>query len=382
MHRRARLAFGLASIVFTTVIGGGARADVKIGLQAPLTGPGATDGRSAQLGAELAVEAVNAAGGVLGQKLQLVTYDDQSKSDQAIFTANKLVSDDGVKLVVNGSYSSSGRAAAPVFQKAKVLMICSYAVHPDITKAGDYIFRVAQLGPPQGAAAALFINKTLKKSKVSVISMDNDYGQSTTEGFVEGAPKYGVAIANKYNYSLKDRQFGSIVASVKRDDPEAIYVSGYFFTAGPLIAQLRAAQINVPIIGSQAVDSEKLIEIAGASANGVYIINSVDRARKSVEYEKFVELFKQRAGYAPEGVASAVYSSVTIMADAIKRAKSSDSEKVRDALAATKNFAMLEKDVIAFSSDREAIMTIPVNQIVDGKFKAMGEIDDFVVSGK
>ena len=125
-----------------------AHADIKIGFQVPLTGPAATDGKSAQLAGQMAVEDINAAGGVLGQKLELVTYDDQAKSDQAIFTANKLIGEDGVKLVVNASYSASGRAAAPVFQKAGVVMISAYGVHPDITKAGDYMFRLVHLGTP------------------------------------------------------------------------------------------------------------------------------------------------------------------------------------------------------------------------------------------
>jgi branched-chain amino acid transport system substrate-binding protein len=257
-------------------------------------------------------------------------------------------------------------------------MIDAYAVHPDITRAGDYIFRVAQLGPPQGEAAVLFISKTLNRKKVSVIAMDNDYGQSTSDGFLEASPKYAVTIANKYNYSLKDRQFGSIVASVKRDEPEAVYVSGYFFTAGPLIAQLRAAGIDVPIVGSQAVDSEKFIEIAGAAANGTYIINSVDRERRNADYEKFVVAFKQRAGYAPEGVAAAVYSSVALMADAIRRAGSAEPDKVRDTLAQTKNYEMLERTLNGFTPEHEAIMSMPVNQIKEGKFKPVGEINDLV----
>jgi len=120
----------------------------------------------------MAVEDINAAGGVLGQKLELVTYDDQAKSDQAIFTANKLIGEDGVKLVVNGSYSASGRAAAPVFQKAGVVMIAAYGVHPDITKSGDYMFRMVHLGPPQGAATALYIGNNLGLKKISTITMD------------------------------------------------------------------------------------------------------------------------------------------------------------------------------------------------------------------
>src|ERR1700680_1871123 len=107
--RLARLT-GLALLIFAAHP---AQAEIRIGFQAPLTGAAATDGKSAKIAAEMAVDDINSAGGVLGQKLQLITYDDQAKSDQAIFTANKLIGEDGVKLVVNGSYSASGRAAAP-----------------------------------------------------------------------------------------------------------------------------------------------------------------------------------------------------------------------------------------------------------------------------
>jgi len=373
----ARILLSFASIVVLgAVTAMPARADIKIGFQVPLTGPSATDGKSAQIAGQMAVDDINAAGGVLGQKLELVTYDDQAKPDQAIFTANKLIGEDGVKLVVNGSYSASGRAAAPVFQKAGVVMIAAYGVHPDITKAGDYMFRMVHLGPPQGVATALYIGNTLKLKKLSTITMDNDYGQATMDGFLEAAPKYGIEVINKYSYSLKDRQFGSIVASVKRDNPDAVYATGYFFTGGPLVAQLRAAGITVPIIGSQAFDSEKFIEIAGPAAEGTYIIDSFDRDRKDESLQKFFAGFKTKAGYSPEGVAAITYSAVRLMADGIKRAGSTDPAKVRDAIAATKDFSMLEGTLNGFNSLHEMIMPIAVNVIKDGKFKSAGEITD------
>ncbi len=374
--RGRKALLSLASLVLLGAATMPAHADVKIGFQVPLTGPAATDGKSAQIAGEMAAEDINAAGGVLGQKVQLVTYDDQAKSDQAIFTANKLVGEDGVKLVVNASYSASGRAAAPVFQKAGVVMISAYGVHPDITRAGDYMFRLVHLGPPQGAAAALYIGKTLGLKKISTITMDNDYGQATMDGFTAAAPKYGIEVLNKYSYSLKDRQFGSIVASVKRDNPDGIYATGYFFTAGPLVAQLRAAGVTVPIIGSQAFDSEKFIEIAGPAAEGTYIIDSFDRARKDEALQKFFAEFTKRAGYPPEGVAAITYSAVRLMADGIKRANSAEPDKVRDALAQTKDFPLLEGNMNGFNSLHEMIMPIRVNMIKDGKFTAAGEIDD------
>ena len=363
------LAFGLATVT-------PAHADIKIGLQVPLTGPAATDGKSAQIAGQMAAEDINAAGGVGGQKIELVVYDDQAKSDQAIFTANKLIGEDGVKLVVNASYSASGRAAAPVFQQAGVVMISAYGVHPDITRAGDCMFRLVHLGPPQGAATALYIGKTLGLKKLSTITMDNDYGQATMDGFLAAVGKYGIEVLNKYSYSLKDRQFGSIVASVKRDNPDAVYATGYFFTGGPLVAQLRGAGVTVPIIGSQAFDSEKFIEIAGPAAEGTYIIDSFDRDRQDQVLQKFFTAFKSRAGYAPEGVAATTYSAVMLMADGIKRANSADPAKVRDALAATRNFPMLEGNLQDFNSLHEIIMPISVNIVKDGKFKSVGQIMD------
>lgn len=374
--RPVTVLIGTAAVALGLAAAGPAQAQIKIGFQAPLTGFAATDGKSAQIAAQMAIDEVNAAGGVLGQKLQLIVYDDEAKSDQAILTANKLIGEDGVKLVVNGSYSASGRAAAPVFQAAGVVMIAAYGVHPDITTAGDDMFRLVHLGPPQGAATALYIGKTLGRKRVSAITMDNDYGQATFDGFIDAAGKYGIDIVNKYSYSLKDRQFGSIVASVKRDNPDAVYATGYFFTGAPLVSQLRAAGVTAPMIGSQAFDSEKFIEIAGPAAEGVYIVDSMNRDRKDDALKNFFAEFQKRAGYAPESVAAECYSSVALMADAIKRAGSAEPAKVRDALAATKNFPTLEGNLIGFNSLHEVIMPINVNVIKDGKFTSAGEITD------
>lgn len=371
------VATGLAAVAALALAAAApADAQIKIGFQAPLTGFAAADGKSAEIAANLAVDEINAAGGVLDQKLQLVIYDDQAKPDQAIFTANKLIGEDGVKLVVNASYSASGRAAAPVFQKAGVVMIAAYGVHPDITTAGNDMFRLVHLGPPQGQATALFIGKMLKLKRISAITMDNDYGQATMDGFLAAAAKYGIQIVNKYSYALSDRQFGSIVASVKRDNPDGIYATGYFFTGGPLISQLRAAGVTAPIIGSQAFDSSKLMQIAGPAAEGTYVVDSFDRARKDAALEHFFADFQKRAGYPPENVAAITYSAVELMADAIKRAKSAAPDKVRDALAATKNYPLLTGDLIGFNSLHEVIMPINVNVVKDGHFQAYAKIDE------
>jgi len=376
-NRLLRIAICMAMVLLLTgLIAQPAAAQIKIGFQAPVTGLAATDGKSAQIAAEMAVADINAAGGVLGKKIQLVSYDDQAKADQAIFTANKLIGEDKVKLAISGSYSGAGRAAAPIFQNAHVAFISAYGVHPDITRAGDYVFRLVILGPPQGRAAAMFIGKNLNLKRISVISMDNDYGEATLEGFLDTASKFGIKILNKYSYSLQDRQFGSIVASVKRDNPDGIYVTGYFFTGAPLVAQLRAAGVKVPVIGSQAFDSRKFIEIAGAAGNGVYIVDSFDRFRPDPSLRRFFTEFEKRAGYPPEQVAAGTYSSFILMADAIKRAGSDDPAKVRDALAKTKNFPLLVGNLVGFNKLHEVIKPVSINIVKDGQFVHFATIDD------
>ena len=351
-------------------------ADIKIGFHAPLTGFAAADGKSAKVAAEMAVDAINAKGGVLGQNLVLVVYDDQAKADQAVPIANKLIGQDKVKFVVSGSYSGPTRAAANIFQNASIPYMVAYAVHPDITRAGDYVFRGVHLGPPQGKAGAYFTGKTLGIKKVSMIIMNNDYGVSTAEGFKEAAAEFGINIVNEYTYTLKDRQFGSIVASVKADRPDGIFITAYFFTAGPLTAQIRAAGLKIPIIGSQAFDAQKFLDIAGKAAEGVYNVGGLDRETDNPEVQKFMVEFKKRAGYPAESVGATTYSAVEIMADAIKRAGSTDQKKVRDALAATKNFPHFSGMLTEFNDLGEINMALNVNIVKGGTFKHFSYVED------
>ena len=127
----------------------------------------------------------------------------------------------------------------------------------------------------------------------------------------------------EYAYSLKDRQFGSIVASVKRDNPGGDLHHGIFLHRAPLVSQLRSAGIRAPIVGSQAFDAQKLIEIAGPAVEGVYIVGGLNRDRDTPELKEYLAEFQKRAGYAGENVGATVYSAVRLMADAIARAERS-----------------------------------------------------------
>jgi branched-chain amino acid transport system substrate-binding protein len=372
MIRKSALCAAAAVLLW----GAAASAQIKIGFHAPQSGPASADGKSSTIGAEIAIDWINAGGGVRGQKLELVPYDDQNKPDQAVPIANKLIGQDKVSVAVSGSYSAPTRAAAGVFQAAGIPYVAAYAVHPDVTKSGHFAFRTVILGPPQGKGGAKFIADRYGKARVSVLTMNNDFGSSIADGFKDAAPKLGLQIIKEYTFGLGERQFGPIVASVKNDNPDVIYAIGYYFVGGPLVAQLRAAGLKQPIVGAQAFDSMQFIDIAKEAADGVFVVGGMDRFRKHPDLQRFKAEFKKRAGYEMETVAANCYSAVRLVGDALVRAGSTDPKAIRDALAATKNFPLLTGNLSYFNAIGELYEPLEVAVVKNGNFYGAAVIDD------
>ncbi|MEW6261908.1 MAG: ABC transporter substrate-binding protein [Thermodesulfobacteriota bacterium] len=347
---------------------------IALGFHAPMIGPAASDGLSAKIGAELAVEQVNGAGGINGRPLKLIVYDDENQPTQAIPIANKLIGQDKVTIGISGSYSGPTRSVAGIFQEAKIPYVVAYAIHPDITRAGNYIFRTSFLGDIQGRAGAHLIGKGLGKKRVVMVTLQNDFGQSLAAGFKEVAGKFGLQIVNEYEYSMKDRQFGPLVAKVKDDKPEAIYASGYYFNAGPLVSQLRAAGVTALVIGQEGYDSQKFIEIAGAAAEGVIITTSLDRDSEAPETKGFIQAFEKKAGFKADMVAASGHTAVMVAATALKATNSTDPKVLRDAIAKTKIKA--STGVIAFNSLGEVLKAVQVQTVKNGNWHRHSIIDD------
>lgn len=358
---------------------GTAQAQIKIGFHAPLTGPSANDGKAAEVGARIAVDWINAKGGVLGKKLELITYDDQGKADQAIPLANKLIGQDKVVAAISGGYSLPTRSASSVFQKAGVPYFAAYAVHPDVTTGGNFAFRGVPLAQPQGEVAAAFIASEFGKKKVALVSMDNDFGQAIAEGFKKEAPKRGLTTTKDFFFSLSERQFGSIVAGLKAENPDVIAITAYYFVGGPLVTQLRAAGLKQPIVGAQAFDATQFVSIAKQAADGVFVINALARDNKHPDYEKFKSEFAKRAGFEIESVGVLTYDATMMTADAIRRAGSEDPKKIRDALATTKEFPAIMGKVHSFSPSGEVYTSVEIVKIVNGVHKHYKVFDDAAV---
>ncbi len=365
------LFFAVASTFATTAT---AADTVKIGVNVPLTGFAASDGTSALNGAKLAVEQINSAGGIDGKQVELVVYDDQASPKQSVPIATKLIEKDKVTVGVSCSYSGATRAAAGVYQSAKVPYISAYAIHPDITRAGNYNFRTSFVGEVQGRAGAKLAGDILKKKRAVLITLNNDFGKSLVAGFKEKAQSFGITIVNEYPYSIKDRQFGPIVAKVKADKPDVIYATGYFFTAGPLVTQLRAAGVDATIIGQEGFDTQTFIKIAGAASEGVIITTSLDRDSKSKETREFIEQYEKMFNHKTDMVAASGHTAVKVAAAAIKSAGSLDRAAVRDAIAKTNLSA--STGTITFNSLGEIIKDVQIQIVKDGQFRHYSVISD------
>ena len=350
---------------------------IKVGFNVPLTGFAAADGKSARIGAELAVEQVNAAGGINGRNLELVIYDDQASPKESAPLAAKLITQDEVVAGISGSYSGATRAAATIYQENGTPYISAYAVHPDITRSGEYVFRTSFMGEVQGRAGAKLVGEMMGKKRVSVITLANDFGKSLEAGFKEKAGEYGIEILGEYDYSIKDREFGPIVSKVKAESPDAIYASGYFFTAGPLVTQLREAGVTAPVIGQEGYDGEMFIKIAGDAAEGVIITTSLDRDSNDPLAQAFITGFQAKSGYPADMVSASTHTAVLVLAEALKQVDPSDKAALRQAIASTSINAATGN--ISFNKLGEVKKSVQVQVVRDGGWHHFAVISDPVL---
>jgi branched-chain amino acid transport system substrate-binding protein len=357
----------------------GAAETIKIGLLAPLTGPAAADGLSVQNSVKLAVERVNAEGGLLGKKVSFVSYDDRADPKDAVALARKLIEQDKVVAIVAGSYSGPSRAAAPIFQEEKIPAVTAYAVHPDVTKAGNYNFRNGFLGMVEGKAAAYVAVKMLKAKKIALLVSDNDFGRTLAEGFKFYIDKYAkgtATIVSQQAYPMQEKDFKAYLSKIKQDEPDLIFASGYYFQTGPVVKQAREMGIKAHILGEEGADSPKFLEIAGPASEGFLIVTNLNRDDKRPEVKKFLTTYESRYGIQPDMVGASAYDAFMIICDAIKRSKSVKGPEIRAAIAGIKNFNGLTGEIKRFTPEGEVVKDVQVQIVKNGRFRNFGVVTD------
>jgi branched-chain amino acid transport system substrate-binding protein len=344
--------------------------DLVIGHYGSLTGTTATFGISTDNAIKMAFEEINAKGGVLHKKLVLVSEDDGSKTEQVPSVVQKLINQRNVLALMGEVASSRSLAAAPIAQKAKVPMISPSSTNPKVTQVGDYIFRTCFIDPFQGTVMAKFAKNNLRATKAAILTdVANDYSKGLTEYFKDEWTKSGGEIVAEESYSEGDTDFQAQLTNIKAANPDVIYVPGYYTEVGSIAVQARRLGVNQVMMGGDGWDSPKLFEIGKSAVQGCYFSNHYSAQSKDPKVVKFVSAYKKEYGEVPDALAAVAYDAAYILADAIKRSGGTDRAKLRDAIAATKNFPGVTGN-ITIDKDRNAIKPAVVLKVVgnEGKY--------------
>lgn len=379
-----RFLFGVTLLLAVALLaagcgGGGAQGDkgpVKIGFFAPVTGPAAADGESVLNAAKLAVEKVNQSGGIKGRKVELVNYDDSLDTKQAVSIAQKLTTKDGVVAVVSGSYSGTTRASAKIYQDAKIPMITAYAIHPDITKAGNFIFRQSFVGDVQGRAGAKVAVDMLKAAKISILHVDNDFGKTLAGAFKEKAQKMGAQIVSVDSFSSGEKEYTPVLTKIKQLNPDLIYIPAYAGEGSQIVRQARGLGINAKILGTEGIDSTKqFLGVAKDAAEGVVITTNLNRDSDRKVVQDFVKDYQQKFGYKPDMVAASTYDAFTVLFNVIAKS-GAEPDKIRQGISELKDFEAVTGIIKGYNKNGEVKKPVQVQVVKNGDFRFFGEISD------
>ncbi len=341
---------------------------IVIGEYASMTGQTATFGQSVHAGAMLAIDEINKDGGVLGKQLDLHSEDDQSKTEDATAAVQKLINRDKVVALLGEVASSRSKAGGPIAQQAKIPMISPASTNEDVTKIGDYIFRICFIDPFQGNALASFAMKSLGAKRAAVLTdVKQDYSIGLANSFRETFRKNGGAIATEQSYSTGDKDFRAALTSIRATNPDVIFVPGYYSEVSLIVRQARELGITVPMLGGDGWDSPELTKGAEKEFANTYLSNHFSTEDPDPAVQNFVKKYREQHKADPDAMAALGYDAARILADAIKRAGSTDPAKLRNAIAATKDFDGVTGK-ITINGDRNAEKPITILKIVDGKY--------------
>ncbi|MFV2045286.1 MAG: ABC transporter substrate-binding protein [Anaerolineales bacterium] len=350
---------------------------IKIGFFSPLTGFAAQDGRDALDAALLAVELINEQGGVNGRPLQLIHFDDATAPDQAAAVVRKLVEQYGVVAVVSGSYSGPTRAAAPVLQELGVPMVAAYAVHPDITRTGEYIWRVGAMADVQGAAGAEVAVSELGAQKIAMLVTDIDFGISLATAFKTRAEQLGAEIVFETRYPLSETDFRPVISQIEASGADLVYTTGYPADGALFVRQASEEELAIQILGTEGIDSPiQFLAQAGDVAEGVVITTDLNRDSEREAVQAFLENFRERYGRDAGMVPASAYDAVQMVAEAIRLGKPTP-EGVLEGLNLIENFeGAVTGPFMRITPGREVVRPIGAQIVRDGEFHFFAEIQN------
>lgn len=355
-------------IIFTSCNKSGSD-EILIGEYESLSGSEATFGQSSHNGLVLAVEETNNSGGLLGKKIKLITEDNQGKPSETQTVVQKLINRDKVVAIIGEVASSRSKAGAPICQAAKIPMITPASTNPEVTTIGDYIFRVCFIDPFQATVMSKFAINSMKVKKIAVlIDQKNAYSTGLADNFRQVYTSMGGEIVEEQKYSAGDKDFKAQLTSIKAKNPDAIFIPGYYTDVNLISIQAREIGLTCPLFGSDGWESEKLTEGKAKDAlEGSFFSTHVSSDDPSPKIQDYIKKYKSKYGKEPDAMSFLAYDAGMILFDAIKKANSTEGEKIKNELAKTKDYPGVT-GIITINEQRNAVKPAVVLEIKDGKF--------------
>ena len=353
-----------------------AKSDViKVGVFLPLTGDNAAGGELELRGIKLAQKLHPE---VNGKKIELVIADNKSDKAEAASVAARLIEKDKVKVIL-GSYGSSlSMAAGNIVKESKVPAIGTSCTNPQVTANNDYYFRACFIDPFQGTVMANYAFKKGAKKIAIVQEVSNDYAVGLAKFFKDSFVKLAGegSIVEIANYQTGDKDFTAILTNIKAKNPDAIFAPGNFTESALLVKPARQLGITAPFMGGDTWETQEFIDVGGKDVEGVALSTAFDREKASTnEAKKFLEAYVKEYKGEPSALTALAYDSYLIAIDGIKRANSTDSVKIRDAIAQTKDLECVTGKT-TLDKNGDPIKGAVIKTVKDGKFKFI----DFVES--
>ncbi|WP_426143011.1 ABC transporter substrate-binding protein [Pseudomonas sp. DWP3-1-2] len=320
---------GFLAIAVATALGVSsfAQADIKIGVAGPMTGANASFGEQYMKGAQAAADAINAAGGVNGEKIALTAYDDACEPKQAVAVANKAASDK-VAGVVGHFCSSSTIPASEVYDEAGIIAITPGSTNPTVTERGlSAMFRMCGRDDQQGIVAGNYIVDVLKSKKVAVINDKDTYGKGLADATAKQLTSRGVKPVLEEGLTRGEKDFSALVTKIRSVGADVVYFGGLHPEAGPLVRQMREQGLkDVQFMSDDGIVTDELVTTAGGAqyVDGVYMTFGAD-PRMLPDSKAVVDQFR-KSGYEPEGYTLYAYASVQALAAGFNGAKSNKGE--------------------------------------------------------
>ncbi len=341
--------------------------EILIGEYGSMTGSESSFGTSTHRGVLMAVEEANAAGGHQGKKFRILNYDDQGKSEEAVTAITKLITRDRVNLVIGEVASSRSIAAGAIAQQYRIPMISPASTNPKVTQLGDYIFRVCFIDPFQGKVMARFALENLKKKKAAVLrDIRSDYSMGLADFFSKEFKAMGGKILIDVAYSTGDVDFKSQLTAIRAKKPDVIFIPGYYTEVGLIARQAKELGLDVPLLGGDGWDSDKLTEIGGDAIVGHYFSNHYSQEDKSPAVQAFIDKYRKQYKETPDSMAVLGYDAALVAIDGVKRAKDLSPAAIRDALAQTKGLPGVT-GVISLNENRDAVKPAVVMKVAGPK---------------